>query len=77
MTVLCAHPAAVVASTIRAVPHLDPDERPGCPWAGEIPAAATEPDARTGVKCATIEAAPEQCANTAEGLTHSDLTGKG
>ena len=27
MTVLCAHHAAVVASTIRAVPHLDPDER--------------------------------------------------
>ena len=24
---LCAHHAAVVASTIRAVPHLDPDER--------------------------------------------------
>ena len=44
---------------------------------GETPAAATASDARTGVKCATIEAAPEQCANTAEGLTHSDLTGKG
>ena len=27
MTVLCAHHAAVVASTIRAVPHLDADER--------------------------------------------------
>ena len=26
-TTLCAHHAAVVASTIRAVPHLDPDER--------------------------------------------------
>jgi len=24
---LCAHHAAVVASTIRAVPHLEPDER--------------------------------------------------
>ena len=50
---------------------------PDCPWTGAIPAAATASDARTGVKCATIEAAPEQCANTAEGLTHSDLTGKG
>ena len=27
MTILCAHHAAVVAATIRAVPHLDPDER--------------------------------------------------
>jgi len=27
MTILCAHHAAVVASTIRAVPRLDPDER--------------------------------------------------
>ena len=27
VTILCAHHAAVVASTIRAVPHLDPDER--------------------------------------------------
>ena len=27
VTMLCAHHAAVVASTIRAVPHLDPDER--------------------------------------------------
>lgn len=27
VTTLCAHHAAVVAATIRAVPHLDPDER--------------------------------------------------
>ena len=27
MTILCAHHAAVVAATIRAVPHLDEDER--------------------------------------------------
>jgi len=27
VTVLCAHHAAVVASTIRAVPRLEPDER--------------------------------------------------
>ena len=27
VTILCAHPAAVVASTIRAVPHLDPGDR--------------------------------------------------
>ena len=27
VTILCPHHAAVVASTIRAVPHLDPDER--------------------------------------------------
>jgi hypothetical protein len=27
VTILCAHHAAVVAATIRAVPHLDPDER--------------------------------------------------
>ena len=26
VTILCAHHAEVVASTIRAVPHLDPDE---------------------------------------------------
>ena len=27
LNLLCAHHAAVVAATIRAVPHLDPDER--------------------------------------------------
>ena len=27
VTILCAHHAAVVASTIRAVPRLEPDER--------------------------------------------------
>ena len=27
VTILCAHHAEVVTSTIRAVPHLDPDER--------------------------------------------------
>ena len=27
VTILCAHHASVVAATIRAVPHLDPDER--------------------------------------------------
>ena len=42
---------------------------PGCPWTGEIPAAATESDARTGAASGILmgphkEAAPAGAANT-------------
>ena len=49
---------------------------PSCPWSGEIPAAATVSDARTGAVDGSIETAPGVALTNTEGLTHSDVTGR-
>lgn len=39
------------------------------PWTGETPDAETEPDARTGVECATIETYSQACETPAKAVT--------
>ena len=45
------------------------------PWTGETPDAETEPDARTGVECATIETYSQACETPAKAGDVAHLLG--